>query len=379
MRVTRLLPLLLLLLCAAAQGAAERQCPPLITNVSHEALTVSVVMDAEDKELVLTYGEGKQAKLWKIEATDSRELGPQVFIHKFRVEGLKAGQAYPYRVAGFESRFRAAPDDLHAEVLFVFGGDYNMPSDAGIKRLEEQLKKDVDFFVDLGDHLTNRRLWGKSVEWVGRVPVFLARGNHDNDPKYTRDKSQVQKYLDFPDLTCMDYSVEWGPVMLRAEDVPGYSKPYPQTDLDAIDKAFSGTKCPWKFYACHHVFFSDGPHGYQEFEVDGKKIAEGVLRRQQLWPIFKKHQVRLALNGHDHLYQRSQTVDGNGKPDPEGTMNVTFGGNNKTFKGKSTWAAFQYLGGASQLAYLHVKGNEATLKMVQSDGSVADEVVLKLK
>lgn len=370
--------LLLLAVWSAAASTAERQCPPIITNVSHDALTISVVMDGEDKAMQLSYGEGKTASTWKIESTDSKELGPKVFIHKFRITGLKAGVEYPYKVAGFEAKFKAAPSDLAAEVLFLFGGDYTMPSDEGVKKLEAQLKKQVDFFVDLGDHLTNRRLWGKNVDWVGRVPIMLARGNHDNDPKYTRDKEQVQKYLDFPDPS-MDYSVEWGPVMLRAEDVPGYSKPYPQTDLDAIEKAYAGTKCPWKFYACHHVFFSDGPHGKQEFDLGGKKIAEGVLRRQQLWPIFKKQNVKFALNGHDHLYQRSAIIDGEGKPDPAGTMNVTFGGTGKTFSGKSEWSVFQLTNGAAQLAYVLVKGNKAAMRLIQNDGTVVDEASVELK
>ncbi|MBI3829880.1 MAG: metallophosphoesterase [Planctomycetes bacterium] len=375
----RLSPILLLIFVwRVGASTAERQCPPIITNVSHDALTISVVMDGEEKEMQLTYGDGKKASPWKIESTDSKELGPKVFIHKFRITDLKASVEYPYNVAGFESKFRASPSDSAAEVLFLFGGDYTMPSDEGIKKLEEQLKKQVDFFVDLGDHLTNRRLWGKSVDWVGRVPVMLARGNHDNDPKYTRDKEQIQKYLDFPDPS-LDYSLEWGPVMLRAEDVPGYSKPYSKEELQAIEKAYTDTKCPWKFYACHHIFFSDGPHGHQEFEEGGKKIAEGVLRRQQLWPIFKKQNVKFALNGHDHLYQRTSFIDGEGKLDPLGTMNVTFGGIQKTFNGKSEWSAFQLTNGTAQLAYVLVKGNEATLRLIQNDGTVIDEAVVKLK
>jgi hypothetical protein len=360
--------------------AAERQCPPILTYVSGDALTVSVVMDIEDKELTLTYGDGKTLKPARIESTDSRQLGPRVAVHKFRVSGLKPGTSYKYKVANFESAFHTAPPEHSAEVLFMFGGDYNMPQDAEVKKVEEQLKKEVDFFVDLGDHLITRRIWIQELNWVGRVPILLARGNHDNEVgKYTTDKMQAQKYLDFPDPATLDYNFEWGPVMFRVEDVPAYSNPYPPEDLDNIDKAYTGSKCPWKFYACHHIFFSDGPHGYQQFPVNGKQCFEGVLRREQIWPIFKKHNVKLVLNGHDHSYQRSAIVNGDGKPDPDGTMNVVFGGDAKDLKGKSPWSMMQYLGGKAQLAYVYVKGDEATVRLIEKGGALADEVVIKLK
>ena len=372
------LPLLVLWLTAAI--AADCICPPLISNVNAEALTVSVLMDKEDANLTLTYGSGKSAKPTKIEKTDTQQMKLQVAIHKFRITGLKAGEVVPYEVAGFKSEFRAAPGNVNEEVLFMFGGDYNMPTDAGVKALEEKYKKKVDFFMDLGDHLIGRRIWGKTVEWLGRVPVVIGRGNHDNDEKYTKDQQQLQKHLDFPNHPNMDFTHEWGPVMVRAEDVPGYSKPYPQADLDVIDKAFAGTKCPWKFYICHHVFFSDGPHGFQEFEAGGgKKAFEGVLRREGVWPVFQKHNVKLVFNGHDHMYQRSHAVDGSGKQAANGVVNVTFGGVGKDFKGKSPWSAFQYLGGTATLGYAHVKGDTTTVQLLEPTGKAADEVVVKLK
>jgi hypothetical protein len=336
-------------------------------------------MNGEDKDLTLTYGD-QTMKPTVIEQSDSRELGPVVHIHKFRVKDLKAGTAYPYKVANFESKFRTAPADQAGEVLFIFGGDYTMPNDALVKKVEDDLKKEVDFFVDLGDHLISRRLWIKNLAWVGRTPILFGKGNHDNEVgKYTKDKTQAQKYMDFPDPASLDFSYEWGPVMFRVENVPGYAKPYPQSDLDAIDKAYAETKCAWKFYGCHHVFFSDGPHGNQAFPVDGKDRFEGELRRQQLWPIFKKHNVRTVLNGHDHLYQRTAFINGEGKPDPAGTMNIIFGGDHTTFKSKSPWSEHQYMGKKAGIAYMHIKGENASMKMIDKDGVVADQIDFKLK
>ncbi|HYF49285.1 MAG TPA: metallophosphoesterase [Planctomycetota bacterium] len=380
MRTLRLCLLIIIAHFPLLSAAAERQCPPLLSLVSKDALTISVVLDKEDKDLTLTYADGKTIKPTKIEITDSRQLGPQVAIHKFRITGLKPGTSYPYKVMDFTSKFRTAPADQNTEVLFLFGGDYTMPQDPMVQKIEEQLKKEVDFFVDLGDHLFTRRVWIKDANWIGRTPILLALGNHDNEvPKYTKDPAQAQKYLDFPDPANLDFSFEWGPVMFRVEDVPGYSNPYSKEELDTIDKAYAATKCPWKFYACHHIFFSDGPHGYQSFPVNGKPYPEGVLRREQLWPIFKKHNVRVAFNGHDHSYQRSAFINGEGKPDPAGTMNVVYGGDVNDLKNKSLWSLRQYLGGKSSLAYLHVKGSEATLRLIERDGSVADELTFKLK
>jgi hypothetical protein len=270
---------------------------------------------------------------------------------------------------------------MSAEVLFMFGGDYNMPLDPGVKDLEEKLKRKVDFFLDLGDHLINRRIWSAKVDWLGRVPLVVARGNHDNEvPQYTNDKKQLQHYLDF-DGDNLTFSYEWGPVMVRVEDTPGYSHPFVPQDLVDMDKAYTETRCPWKFFGCHHVFFSDGPHGHTKFKARGYdgEIEEGVLRRRQAWPIFKKHGVRIVLNGHDHLYQRSHFIDGEGKPDPAGPMNVTFGGHKNTFTGKGAWSAFQYTGGMGRLGYVHVKGETATLRLIEDGGKAADEITVNLK
>ena len=106
---------------------------------------------------------------------------------------------------------------------------------------------------------------------------------------------------------------------------------------------------------------------------------EGVLRREGAWPIFQKNNLKIVLNGHDHLYQRSFPVDGAGKKADNGIINVTFGGSGKTFKSKSDWSAFQFLTGSAELAYVHVKGDTATLRLIEPGGKTADEVVVKLK
>jgi hypothetical protein len=79
--------------------------------------------------------------------------------------------------------------------------------------------------------------------------------------------------------------------------------------LSWLEHDLARTQKKWRIVFYHHAIFAHGPHGtYGD-------IGQNRGMRQRMAPILQKHGVQLAMNGHDHLYERSKRlqVDGNGK------------------------------------------------------------------
>ena len=68
---------------------------------------------------------------------------------------------------------------------------------------------------------------------------------------------------------------------------------------------------PWKIAFFHHPFWSSGEHG------------SAVGLRRQYAPIFEETGVALVLAGHDHDYERSKPMRGDGVA-PPGTRGIPY-------------------------------------------------------
>lgn len=62
----------------------------------------------------------------------------------------------------------------------------------------------------------------------------------------------------------------------------------------------------------HHPRFSSGPHEERE-------------RMIPLWTTLARHGVSVVIAGHDHIYERFQPLDADGRPDDEGTRQFVVG------------------------------------------------------
>jgi acid phosphatase len=65
-----------------------------------------------------------------------------------------------------------------------------------------------------------------------------------------------------------------------------------------LDAELGRSTAPWKIVYGHHPIYSSGHYG-----TDQAMIAKFA-------PLFKKHQVQLYINGHEHHYERSTSIDG---------------------------------------------------------------------
>ena len=284
-RTARDLSALVVLFFSVQTLAADYLAKPWVTNVRHTSATIAWLTKDKEAPAVVQYGTsprlGKKARVWKVQTSDWRKHDV-VKVMKAKLTGLKPGTRYFYRVAGaglpeYANAFRTAPRDPKTPVVFLFGGDYNMPSDEDVEYAAKRTGRPVDFFLDLGDHAIPRRF---RKEWQGSIPVFLARGNHDNE-KGTKDRGgkgkigQIEKFYDFDDDN-LDFVVDWGPMRLIVMGrMPGYSKPLRADQLRWIEQQFAATRAPWRFLACHYVMFSDSSHGSKGEGEEAGRLEQG--------------------------------------------------------------------------------------------------------
>jgi hypothetical protein len=115
------------------------------------------------------------------------------FIHKTWIKNLQPGQSYFYRIVDFEGEsdffsFRTVPADAN-EVSFAVYGDSRTNAETHRRIVEQIIKKNVDFVVNVGDLVTDGNdydQWGLQFFELLKglsesIPVYIAKGNHDGN------------------------------------------------------------------------------------------------------------------------------------------------------------------------------------------------------
>jgi len=338
------LALLLLPWTSAVARSAEFVGGPYLCNPRMDGMTVGWVADAADVGEV-RYGETESyGKTAEIALCDHIAQKPDAQTERFacraRLRGLTPGATYYYEVSGngIEGRrtgnFRIPRRE--DPLLIVFQSDASPVTDSDIAFVEEKVGRVVDLLVDAGDTIQHGRdFFDFKPALYRRIPLVLAQGNHEPD---WRQKNIGYHYLDYEGGTAdrREHSVDYGPARWIVGPYVQYSDDFTQEQLAWIEKQLKDTERSWKFYVCHHVFFSDGYHNALRW---GTGTREGVRRRASLWPVLMKHDVRVVVHGHDHVYQRTFPIDKDGNITPTGTVNLDVANGNSVRTQKSPWMA----------------------------------------
>jgi len=124
------------------------------------------------------------------------------------------------------------------------------------------------------------------------VPFHAVLGNHDIR---TANGEPQLAYAPFG-MKGRWYSLRRGPVELFMIDTNMNARW--QHQMPWLRKALSSSTAPWKVVVGHHPIYSSGFYG-----DDPAAIA-------RLTPVFKRYGVQLYINGHEHNYERSKSIDG---------------------------------------------------------------------
>ncbi|MGL5062500.1 MAG: metallophosphoesterase [Microcoleus sp.] len=124
------------------------------------------------------------------------------------------------------------------------------------------------------------------------VKFYACLGNHD----IRTDNGDPQvKYPGF-NMQGRYYTFRQDPVQFFALDT-NYNADW-DNQLVWLEKELSQSTAPWKVVFGHHQIYSSGLYGLNKPFI------------QTLTPLFKKYGVQLYINGHEHSYERTRSIDG---------------------------------------------------------------------
>ena len=155
----------------------------------------------------------------------------------------------------------------------ILGGD-NIYPDGNLAEVEAKFTKPYAALLQAG------------------VPFHAVLGNHDI--RTGNGEPQVA-YKPFG-MKGRWYTIRQGPVEFFMLDT-NMNAPW-QFQMPWLKKALASSSAPWKVVVGHHPIYSAGLYG-----DDPNAIA-------RLTPVFAKYGVQLYINGHEHSYERTQSING---------------------------------------------------------------------
>lgn len=214
--------------------------------------------------------------------------------------------------------------------LAILAGD-NIYNDGEIEKIgavferpyQPLLKQGVKFHACLGNHDIRTANGEPQV----RYPGFNMKGRY-----YTFRRDPVQFFaLD------TNRNADW------------------KTQLTWLEQELSRSDAPWKVVFGHHQIYSSGRYGVNQAFI------------KTLTPLFQKYGVKLYINGHDHDYERTRSING--------TTYLTCGaGAGVRRVGRSAWTEYS----ASQLSFaaFEVYSDRMVISGINTDNRVFDQGVI---
>ncbi|GHG74333.1 metallophosphoesterase [Comamonas sp. JC664] len=370
-----------LALLAASASAGTLYRDPYLQKVGPDTATVAFRLAANCRPEV-RYGVG---------AADQAAVSPDGGkVHAVVLTGLKPGTEYTYEVSACglrtpAKRFRTAPVPGTRSVHFITVGDFGTGGSNQRKVVAAMVKQRAELFVALGDNAyadgteaeIQNNLFVPMEALLAEVPFYASLGNHE----YVTN--QGQPYLDNlylpsnnPDGTERYYSFDWGHVHFVALDsncavgLASADRCTRDAQKAWLERDLAGSTQPWKIVFFHHPPWSSGEHGSQ------------LSMRRHFGPIMEKYGVDLVLTGHDHNYERSKPMKGDGvaAPGEKGIPYLVVGGGGATLRklpgSKPDWSVIR---DNTAYGFLDVKVVDGTLtaQLLGEDGGTVDRFTLE--
>lgn len=234
---------------------------------------------------------------------------PVVRLHRVRLDGLEPGTNYLYAVSsdGGDTwtdvrEFRTAAES--EPYSFVYLGDPQNGLDqwGRLLRQADFLFPESRFYMiagDLVDKGAERDNWDEFFHEGSPVfdesAVVPAIGNHDSHGGHPT--LYLQQFA-LPDngTERLDpgrtYYVDYQDLLVVVMD-SNYQLIEPELQADWLDRVLGGSDARWKVVIYHHPFYASRPD------------RDNYPLRETWGPIFDRHNVDIAFQGHDHAYMRT--------------------------------------------------------------------------
>ncbi|MBP5976502.1 metallophosphoesterase [Brasilonema sp. CT11] len=131
-----------------------------------------------------------------------------------------------------------------------------------------------------------------------------------------------------------------------------------QKQLKWLDQELSTSKAPWKIVYGHHPIYSSGMYGSNPTFI------------KNFTPLFQKYGVQLYINGHEHHYERTRSINGT-------TYVISGAGADTRPVGRSEWT--EYSAEKLSFAAYEVYADRIEISGIGTNNNVFDKGVIQLK
>lgn len=319
------------------------------------------------------------------EVLEDAYLVNQPAVHRFTAEltGLEPGTTYVYSVgdgtrAGWTefAEFTTAPAGTQP-FAFVYMGDAQNGLDrwGTLLRTAFRTRPDAAFYLmagDLVDRGNQRDDWDaffhNAAGVFDRRALVPVIGNHENQGGHpTLYLRQFRLPTNGPAGVEPEraYAFAYGNALFVVLD----SNLKPETQADWLEAQLAGSRATWKFVTYHHPAYSSAP------------LRDNAAVRDVWTPIFDRHGVDLALQGHDHAYLRTYPLQaGRRAATPkDGTVYVVSVSGTKMYpQAARDYTEVGFTNVATyQVLDLQISGNRLVYRAYDAEGALRDQLVIE--
>jgi hypothetical protein len=308
---------------------------------------------------------------------------PDCARHTATLTGLKPDTTYVYSVGdgtdeGWSelSEFTTAPD-TNKPFSFIYMGDAQNGLDrwGTLVRNAFRERPDAAFYIMAGD-LVNRgndrddwdSLFYNAASIYNQRQLVPAIGNHENQGGHpTLYLKNFTLPNNGPTATESEraYSFEYSNALFVILD----SNLKPEDQAEWLDKTLAASTATWKFAVYHHPAYSSAAN----------RDNSGV--RTHWLPLFDKHHVDMALQGHDHAYLRTYPMKGGQAVNSpkDGTVYVVSVSGTKMYdQDAQDYIEFGMTNTATyQVLDIQISGDRLVYRAYDIDGGRRDELIIE--
>ena len=291
--------------------------------------------------------------------------------HTLKLTGLEVGKKYSYRVGDAEKNWWSEPGvietaDNSNEVTFIHVTDSQSQNAVQYERFHTVIGKaqdmypDMDFVVSTGDQVDNgenvnqwRWLLDISSDVLMDTSFMPATGNHE------KKGAALDHYFTLPGVPEQNtesgvyYAYDYNNVhvmVLNTNDLEDDA--LSEKQIEWLKESAKSSDAQWKIVALHKATYSNGSH----FDDDDVKAM-----RKQFKKLMPELGIDVILQGHDHVYLRTDAMNNN-RVKKSQTKTVSFGGLDYNVKMDPS-GTFYVISGCSGVKNYIAKDAEKTNKL----------------
>jgi hypothetical protein len=179
-------------------------------------------------------------------------------------------------------------------------------------------QKAASFWMMLGDNAYGngkdeqyqRAVFDFFPSFLGQLPLWSTRGNHETLPKVYYDAFTFPKAGEAGGVasgTEAYYSFDWANVHFICLDSQGSNRSADGPMVLWLQEDLSQTQQDWIIAFWHHPPYTKGSHDSDNIADSGGRMSQ---MREQVLPTLEAGGVDLVLGGHSHVYERSYMIGG---------------------------------------------------------------------